>query len=107
MGGGGEACKLLARTTDARCALGGVVEEEDARPKTVVSTEEAREVAVLGVGGREFSLMMEQRRELAVVVDSGRGTARAVMGVVVSEGLDRGDRGSIGAVMERLGGRGR
>lgn len=83
------------------------MEEVDARPKTVVSIEEAREVAVLGVGGREFSLMIEQRRELAVVVDSGRGTARAVMGVVVSDGWDSGDRGSIGAVMERLGGRGR
>lgn len=59
-------------------ALGGV---DTGEPKMVVLMEEARETAVLGVGGREFSLRMEQRGELDVVVDSGRGTAMAVLGV--------------------------
>ena len=69
----------------------------------MVLMDEACEVAVLGVGGSEFSLIMEQRGELAVVVDSGRGAAIAVFGVFDSEGTEIGVDSSMGAVMERLG----
>jgi hypothetical protein len=91
---------------EARQGMGG---EDDGDPKMVVLMDEARETAVLGVGGSEFSLRIEQRGELAVVVDSGRGTALAVMGVACSEDEDSdgGDKAARGAVIERFGGRGR
>jgi hypothetical protein len=73
-------------------------------PKTVVLMDELMEVAVLGVGGSEFSLMMEQRGELAVVVEAGRGAASAVLGVFDSKGTEIGVESLLGAVMERLGG---
>ena len=72
----------------------------------MVLIDELMEVAVLGVGGSEFSLMMEQRGELDDVVDSGRGTALAVMGVLTSTGTGNGDCGFDGAVIARFGGRG-
>ena len=80
---------------------------EEGEPKMVVLMDEAREIAVLGVGGREFSLRMEQRGELDDVVDSGIGTALAVIGVLTSTGTGNGDCGFEGAVMARFGGRGR
>jgi hypothetical protein len=80
-------------------ALGGLEEG----PKTVVLMDELIEVAVLGVGGSEFSLMIEHRGELAVVVDAGRGAASAVLGVFDSKGTETGVDPSLGAVMERLG----
>jgi hypothetical protein len=83
--------------------LGGLEEG----PKTVVLIEELIEVAVLGVGGREFSLMMEQRRELAVVTEAGRGAASAVLGVFDSNGTEVGVDWLLGVVMERLGAWGR
>jgi hypothetical protein len=73
----------------------------------VVLIDELMEVAVLGVGGSEFSLMMEQRGELAVVVEAGRGAASAVLGVFDSNGTEIGGVSLLGAVMERLGGWGR
>jgi hypothetical protein len=87
----------------------GIGGEDDGDPKMVVLMDEAKETAVLGVGGSEFSLRIEQRGELDVVVDSGRGTALAVMGVACSEDEDTegGDKAVKGAVMERFGGRGR
>ena len=88
---------------EAALASGGGDEGE---PKIVVLMEEAREIAVLGVGGREFSLRMEQRGELDDVVDSGRGTALAVTGVLTSTGTGSGDGASSGAVLARFGGRG-
>ena len=81
-------------------AVGGL----DEGPKTVVLMDELIEVAVLGVGGSEFSLMMEQRGELAVVVEAGRGAASAVLGVFDSNGTEIGAESLLGAVMERLGG---
>jgi hypothetical protein len=81
-------------------SLGGL---DDEGPKTVVLMEEAREFAVLGVGGSEFSLMIEQRGELAVVVEAGRGAAIAVLGVLDSEGTEIGVELLTGVVMERLG----
>jgi len=65
--------------------------------------DEAREVAVLGVGGSEFSLMIEQRGELAVVVEAGRGAAIAVLGVFDSGVIDTGVESLTGVVMDRLG----
>lgn len=79
---------------------------DEGDPKMVVLMDEAREIAVLGVGGSEFSLRIEQRGELDDVVDSGRGTALAVMGVLTSTGTGNGDCGLDGAVMARFGGRG-
>ena len=72
-------------------------------PKTVVLMDELMEVAVLGVGGSEFSLMMEQRGELAVVVEAGRGAASAVLGVFDSNGVEVGVELLTGIVVERLG----
>ena len=79
---------------------------DEGGPKMVVLMDEAREIAVLGVGGREFSLRMEQQGGLDDVVDSGRGTALAVMGLWTSTGTGNGDCGFDGAVMARFGGRG-
>jgi hypothetical protein len=73
-------------------------------PKTVVLIDELIEVAVLGVGGSEFSLRMEQRGELAVVVEAGRGAASAVLGVFDSKDDGIGIGSLLGAVIERLGG---
>jgi hypothetical protein len=81
--------------------------EDEGDPKIVVLMDEAKEIAVLGVGGSEFSLRMEQRGELDDVVDSGRGTALAVIGVATSKGTDSGDAAAEGAVIARFGGRGR
>jgi len=110
MGGGGDAdgrsLMEIRFAIDAVFVSGG---GEEGDPKMVVLMEDAREIAVLGVGGREFSLRMEQRGELDVVVDSGRGTALAVTGVPTSTGTGNGS-GEFwfdGAVMARFGGRGR
>ena len=65
--------------------------------------DEVAEFAVLGVGGSEFLLRMEQRGELAVVVEAGRGAAIAVLGVFDSEGTAIGVEPLIGVVMERSG----
>lgn len=94
IGGGGEEgwCFVVEicfaiEATAALASAGG----DEGEPKMVVLMEEAREIAVLGVGGREFSLRMELRGELEDVVDSGRGTALAVMGVLTSTGTGSGD----------------
>ena len=96
---------LTCFAIEARLASAG---GDDGDPKIVVLMDEAKETAVLGVGGSEFSLRMEQRGELDVVVDSGRGTALAVMGVVTSKGTGngKGDVAADGAVLARFGGRG-
>jgi hypothetical protein len=101
--------KLFVEIRFAIEAWQGIGGEDDGDPKMVVLMDEAKETAVLGVGGSEFSLRIEQRGELDVVVDSGRGTALAVMGVACSEDEDTegGDKAVKGAVMERFGGRGR
>jgi hypothetical protein len=102
-GGASSSWSLLKEAWFDLDAEGGLEEG----PKTVVLIDELMEVAVLGVGGSEFSLMMEQRGELAVVVEAGRGAASAVLGVFDSNGTEIGGVSLLGAVMERLGGWGR
>lgn len=85
-------------------------------PKMVVSMLEAREVAVVGVGGSEFSLTMEQgdvgEEAVVFVVGAlrlGSGIAFAVTGVVELKDTagTAGDCAADGRVLDRFGGRGR
>lgn len=80
-------------------------------PKTVVPTEEAREVAVVGVGGSEFSLTNDEGDAGEELVVTAAGLMMviglAVTGVTPFASADKGDCAALGVVIARFGGRGR